>query len=215
MRFALPASILLVLAPVAAQAPRDLQPQAQSRMRADIEFLCAPPLEGRASLSRGADAAAWFIAAEMRKAGLAPADGSSYLQRFDLVPLRLERERSAVLVRRGGAEQRFAPAAVFFPDPAREIHGLLRDFGGRRKIFNVHFRNIRGRRDDFCEVFPDEGVLDMVQVVRTLDEVGYTGMLMPDHVPGHPDDPGGRQAFAFAYGYIRGLLQALETRLAG
>jgi hypothetical protein len=90
-------------------------------MRADLEFLCSPPLEGRASLSRGADAAAWFIAAEMRKAGLAPADGSSYLQRFDLVPLRLDRERSAVLVRRGGSEQRFSPAAVFFPDPAREI----------------------------------------------------------------------------------------------
>jgi len=90
-------------------------------MRADLEFLCSPPLEGRASLSRGADATAWFLATEMRKAGLAPADGSSYLQRFDVVPLRLDRERSAVTVRRGGTERPFSPAAVFFPDPAREI----------------------------------------------------------------------------------------------
>jgi mannonate dehydratase len=101
--------------------------------------------------------------------------------------------------------------AEMLRDPAREIHDLIRYFGSRKKIFNVHFRNIRGRRDDFCEVFPDEGDLDMVQVARTLQEVGYTGMLMPDHLPGHADDPGGRQAFAFAYGYIRGILQAIEA----
>jgi mannonate dehydratase len=34
---------------------------------------------------------------------------------------------------------------------------------------------------------------------------------MPDHVPQHPDDPGGSQGFAFAYGYIKAILQALET----
>lgn len=33
-------------------------------------------------------------------------------------------------------------------------------------------------------------------------------MVMPDHLPGHPDDPQGDQAFAFGYGYITALLQA-------
>ena len=47
----------------------------------------------------------------------------------------------------------------------------------------------------------------MPQVALTLHEVGYEFMLMPDHVPGHPDDPQGLQAFAFAYGYIAGILQ--------
>jgi mannonate dehydratase len=52
--------------------------------------------------------------------------------------------------------------------------------------------------------------MDMLQVARTLHEVGYEWMLMPDHVPGHPDDPQGLQAFAFAYGcYIAGILQAV------
>src|SRR5512134_3424992 len=90
-------------------------------MRADIEFLCSPPLEGRASLSRGADAAAWFIAAEMAKAGLQPPDGSTYLQRFDLVPVRLDRERSAVVVRRAAADARFLPSGVYFPEPSKAI----------------------------------------------------------------------------------------------
>ena len=34
---------------------------------------------------------------------------------------------------------------------------------------------------------------------------------MPDHAPNHPDDPGKRQAFAFCYGYIRGLIQSVSA----
>ena len=48
----------------------------------------------------------------------------------------------------------------------------------------------------------------MLQAVRGYKEVGYDGMLMPDHVPIIAGDEGGRQAFAFAFGYIRALMQA-------
>ena len=36
-------------------------------------------------------------------------------------------------------------------------------------------------------------------------------MLMPDHMPQHPDDPLGRQGFAYGFGYIKGILQTLEA----
>jgi mannonate dehydratase len=101
--------------------------------------------------------------------------------------------------------------AEMLQDPRREIHDIIREFGRRKKIFNIHFRNVRGKRDDFQEVYPDEGDMDMLQVALTLHEVGYELMLMPDHVPGHPDDPQGLQAFAFAYGYIAGILQAVSA----
>ncbi len=90
-------------------------------MRADVEFLCSPPLEGRASLTQGADAAAWFLATEMRKAGLRPGNGDAYLQPFALVPVRLDRTASVVRVRAGGTEKSFTPDAVFFPDPTRPV----------------------------------------------------------------------------------------------
>jgi len=93
--------------------------------------------------------------------------------------------------------------------PNREIHDVIRYFGERRKIFNIHFRNIRGRRDEFQETFPDEGDMDMVAVMRSLKQVGYSFMVMPDHLPQHADDPQGDQAFAFGYGYIKALLQAV------
>jgi len=35
-------------------------------------------------------------------------------------------------------------------------------------------------------------------------------MLMPDHMPKHKGDPDGNQAFAFAYGYIKALIQAVD-----
>ena len=96
-------------------------------------------------------------------------------------------------------------------DPRREIAPIVREFGERGKIFNIHYRNIRGRRDDFCETCPDDGDMDMVEVARTLADVGYPYMVMPDHMPHHADDPDSLQAFAFAYGYIKGVLQALEV----
>jgi mannonate dehydratase len=93
-------------------------------------------------------------------------------------------------------------------DPAVQIYDVVRDFGQRGKIVNVHFRNIRGRRDDFQETYPDEGDLEMPRLMRLLIETGYSGMVMPDHTPMHAEDHGQRQAFAYAYGYIRGLLQS-------
>lgn len=99
--------------------------------------------------------------------------------------------------------------AEMLQDPRNEIHDVIRYFGSRKKIFNIHFRNIRGRRDDFQEVYPDEGDMDMVQVALTLKEVEYPYMLMPDHMPRHADDSNQRQAFAFGYGYIKGVLQAI------
>ncbi len=51
----------------------------------------------------------------------------------------------------------------------------------------------------------------MLRVMATLKEVDYGYMVMPDHMPTHADDPGGHQAFAFAYGYIRAMIQAVDT----
>ena len=88
---------------------------------------------------------------------------------------------------------------------------MIRYFGRRKKIFNVHFRNIRGHRNNFVEVFPDEGDIDFVKAIKVYKEIGYPYMLMPDHVPLAEADPGSLQSFAFCYGYIRGLIQSVSA----
>ncbi|MBC78933.1 MAG: mannonate dehydratase [Chloroflexi bacterium] len=94
-------------------------------------------------------------------------------------------------------------------DPGKEIFDVIRYFGERKKIFNVHFRNILGKKLDFMEVFPDEGSIDMIEALKTYKEVGYEYMLMPDHVPtiSGPNNKG--VAFSYCYGYIAAGLQSI------
>ena len=100
--------------------------------------------------------------------------------------------------------------AEMLEDPGREIYDVIRYFGRRGKIFNVHFRNIRGRCGNFCETFPDDGDVDMLRALRVYHEVGYDGMIMPDHAPQIEGDLGQAQAFAFAFGYIQALIQLVN-----
>lgn len=103
-------------------------------------------------------------------------------------------------------------------DPGTELYEIVEYFGKRKKLFNIHFRNIRGGLHNFQEVWPDEGDVDMYKVAQTLRDVEYPYMLMPDHAPSHADDtaPAGvsgrvRQAWAFQFGYIIALIQAVNA----
>lgn len=95
-------------------------------------------------------------------------------------------------------------------DPGKEIGDVIRYFGSRKKIFNVHFRNIKGKFGNFQETLPDNGSVNFVKTVRIYKEVDYDGMLMPDHVPHIDGDEGGRQAFAYCFGYIQALIQMVN-----
>ncbi|HVN81562.1 MAG TPA: mannonate dehydratase [Terriglobia bacterium] len=96
-------------------------------------------------------------------------------------------------------------------DPGKEIFDVIRYFGSRNKIFNVHFRNIRGGFLNFQETFIDDGDVNMLQALKVYKEIGYQGMVMPDHVPIIPGDPNGHQAFAFTFGYIQALIAAVDA----
>lgn len=52
--------------------------------------------------------------------------------------------------------------------------------------------------------------MNFFHVMRALREVEFDGMVMPDHVPKHDAEGSSAQAFAFAYGHIIGILQALK-----
>jgi hypothetical protein len=83
-------------------------------------------------------------------------------------------------------DDRGVDAVRLLQDPAREIFEVIRWFGERGKIFNVHFRNIKRKKLDFMEAFPDECDMDMPRALAAYRDVGSPHMLMPDHVP-HTD----------------------------
>jgi mannonate dehydratase len=94
-----------------------------------------------------------------------------------------------------------------------DIPNAIRRLGPH--IQYVHFRDVRGTAESFTETFHDNGPTDMVAALRTLREVGFTGPIRPDHVPqlvGEEDGEPGytMQGRLYAYGYLRGLIQATE-----
>lgn len=95
--------------------------------------------------------------------------------------------------------------------PGEQIFDVIRYFGTRKTIFNVHFRNIRGGLLNFQETFIDDGDVDMLKAMRVYEEVGVDGMMMPDHVPVVQGDPNDYQGFAFAFGYIKALIAAVAA----
>ena len=95
-------------------------------------------------------------------------------------------------------------------DPGREIYDVIRYFAERKKIFMVHFRNITGNRQEFAEVSIDEGVVDMARALTVYRDAGYDGIMMPDHAVQAPNDERGEKYMAFAYGYIAGLIKAVD-----
>jgi mannonate dehydratase len=101
--------------------------------------------------------------------------------------------------------------AEMLKEPGKEIYDVIRYFGSRSKIFNVHFRNIKGGFLNFQESFPDDGDVDMIRCMRIYKEVGYEGMIMPDHAPQIDGDTNKAQAFAFAFGYIQALIQMVSS----
>jgi mannonate dehydratase len=103
-------------------------------------------------------------------------------------------------------------------DPVEVCHY----FGKRDCINHVHFRNVRMRvpREQYTEVFLDEGEVDMFAVMKELVRQKYPRQINPEHPraldadretsgfkPFYPGG-GGYAAYAYNVGYARAMLQA-------
>ncbi|MGC7098236.1 mannonate dehydratase [Amycolatopsis lurida] len=99
-------------------------------------------------------------------------------------------------------------------EPQREVYSIVRELVATKRVFNIHLRNIKGRRDDFVETWPDDGDIDHAKIINILADEGYDGAVDPDHVPESEADPTQSQAFAQGYGYILGAIAAARHRRA-
>jgi mannonate dehydratase len=98
-----------------------------------------------------------------------------------------------------------------------DIPTIVRDFGKRKAIHFVHFRNVRGGKFKFEETFHDEGQIDMYEAMKAYYEIGFRGAIRPDHVPTMAEDSNSFPGYStigtlYANGYIRGLMEAVSKR---
>ena len=91
----------------------------------------------------------------------------------------------------------------------------IRKFG--KAISFIHFRDVRGVPQKFEETWHDAGKTDMLACMQAYRDIGFSGVLRPDHVPtveGDSNANAGYSAFGrlYAIGYIRGLQEAVYAQ---
>jgi mannonate dehydratase len=95
-----------------------------------------------------------------------------------------------------------------------DIPAAIRQLGDR--IHYAHFRDVTGTPEQFRETWHDDGPTDMAAAVRAYRDVGFEGLIRPDHVPVMTGDPGMyphhyKKARLFVVGYLRGLVEQDEA----
>ena len=98
-------------------------------------------------------------------------------------------------------------------ESGQDVFEGIRRFGGRGKIFHVHFRNVHGRIPVdgwYEERAPDEGDLSMFEVARALRDVGYDRAIDYDHIMRLVGDEAGKAYIAFCVGHSKGILEGLR-----
>jgi mannonate dehydratase len=78
------------------------------------------------------------------------------------------------------------------------------------RIGYIHFRNVIGKVPHYREAFVDEGDIDMVRALKILKANNYTGVLIPDHTPEMTTKAGWHSGMAYALGFMKGALQAIN-----
>lgn len=97
-------------------------------------------------------------------------------------------------------------------EPKKEVYPIVRRLLRTGRVFNLHLRNIKGRRNDWFECWPDEGDIDHAEIINIAADEGYADAVDPDHVADSDADPTQQQAFAQGYGFILGAIHGAEHR---
>ncbi len=99
-----------------------------------------------------------------------------------------------------------------FSQMGEDVTEVVRIFGERDQIGFIHFRGVVGGVPQFHETFVDDGNFDPCEVVETLDEIGYDGVVIPDHVPEMAGDTDWRhRARGYTVGYLRGVIDSVQS----
>ena len=120
-------------------------------------------------------------------------------------------QRLARLGAQRGQRDHLVPGQLYLDDGRPPA--VIRQFGKQKKIFFVHFRDVRGTPEKYEETFHDDGKTNMAACMRACRDIGRR------RVPARsrPHDGRRQQRPArlfhhrppFALGYIRGLIQSV------
>jgi mannonate dehydratase len=91
-----------------------------------------------------------------------------------------------------------------------DVYAATDQYSRQSKLAYIHFRNVTGKVPHYRETFVDDGDIDMLRVLRILKKNNYNGVLIPDHTPQMTCDAPWHAGMAFALGYMRAAIQAIN-----
>jgi len=95
--------------------------------------------------------------------------------------------------------------------PDSDLNALIRQIARRGKLFMLRLGSVQPHGDGFRECFLDEGIVSVPQVLRTLRELGYTGIVRTAPPPTLVGDTDwGHKGRAHDIGYVKALSQVVE-----
>lgn len=99
--------------------------------------------------------------------------------------------------------------------PDTDVTEVIKYFGESDDIVFVHFRDVIGTWPSFTETFIDDGQsnFDALAAIEALRDVGFDGVMIPDHVPEITGDTEwGHRSRAHAVAYLNGLLECSRQK---
>jgi mannonate dehydratase len=92
-----------------------------------------------------------------------------------------------------------------------DIYEVVDQYSRQHRIGYVHLRNVRDKVPHYKETFIDDGEVDILRVLAILHRNKFDGVIIPDHAPQMSCAAPWHAGMAFAMGFIRAGLNALES----
>jgi mannonate dehydratase len=92
-----------------------------------------------------------------------------------------------------------------------DVYEAVDRYSAQQRIAYIHMRNVRGKVPEYKETHIDEGDVDVLSLFRILKKNHFAGMVIPDHAPQLTCDAPWHSGMAFAMGYLRACLKAVEV----
>lgn len=93
-----------------------------------------------------------------------------------------------------------------------DIYDTVDRYSATGRLGYVHLRNVTGKVPAYRETFIDDGDVDMLRVLAILKRNRFDGVLIPDHTPQMACAAPWHAGMAYALGYMKAGLMALDRR---
>ncbi len=90
---------------------------------------------------------------------------------------------------------------------------MINEFVPRNRIHMVHFRDVQGTLEDFSECYLGEGRYNPSKIMCALQEKGFNGLVLDDHVPYLTNDTRwGHTSRAYEFGFLNGMANMMKFK---